>query len=339
MRAYVWKNTDVAEVQDMPVPVPEKDQALIRVGVGGICGSDLTIISGKHPRAKAPLILGHEFMGRVERLPEAYSGALRPGQRVTVEPLLACGTCRPCRGGNRHVCRNLRLLGVETHGGFAEFAAAPVNKVFPLADSVSDREGAMIEPLAVAVHGVDAGKPSPGDSIVVFGAGPIGLLCALVARTWGDHRVLLFERDGERIARARNLGLEVVDSSAADPVEAVMDFTGGEGADVTIDAAGVPAVGSLLIPVTGIKGRIVVVALHKSPCEVFFRQLSYGEQTILGTRIYAAGDFARALRLVEEKRIDLSGINSHSFPWSGIQEAFRVARDPSASCKVLVELP
>jgi 2-desacetyl-2-hydroxyethyl bacteriochlorophyllide A dehydrogenase len=338
MRALVWKEKDTIVTEERPLPNAGKDEAIIRVGCAGICGSDLTIIAGKHPRAKAPLILGHEFMGTIEALPSFYGGKLKAGMRVTVEPLISCGNCRPCREGHGHVCRNLKLLGVETDGAFADYVSVPLTKVYPLNDSITDEEGAMMEPLAVAVHAVDTGKIKPGESVIVFGAGPIGLLCALVAKAQGHEKVMIYEIDGKRIVRARNLGLNVVDTSRENAVEAALNFTNGDGADVTIDAAGVPAVGASLIPVTGIKGRIVIVALYKNPCEVFFRQLSYSEQSIYGTRIYAQGDYEAALCLVRDKKISLTAINTHTFKWDGIDDAFRIAKDPSESCKVLVKI-
>lgn len=338
MRALIWKEKDTILTGDRQKPVPKKGEALIRVLCTGICGSDLTIISGKHPRARPPLILGHEFMGEISSLPEGYSGTLSIGHRVTVEPLLSCGVCKPCREGNEHVCKSLRLIGVETDGAFADYVAAPVGRIYPLQDTISDEEGAMIEPLAVAVHAVETSKIKPGESAVIFGAGPIGLLCAMTARALGCSRILVMEIDEKRIERAGRLGFTVFDTSKADCLQAVMDFTNGEGADVTIDAAGVPEVGTQLIPVTGIKGRIIIVALYKKPCEIFFRHLSYSEQTILGTRIYAKGDYQKAIRLLEEKKVPLSEINTHIYKWDDIHEAFRIAGDTSASCKVVVKI-
>lgn len=348
MRALVWKSREAGDIAviDAPEPLPGTGEALVRVGSAGICGSDLTIVSGKHPRAKPPLILGHEFMGRVERVAGAdnpsvaaraadASRPLEPGTRVVVEPLLSCKTCRPCRGGHEHVCERLRLLGVEADGGFAELVKAPAEKVYPIPDSLSDEEAAIVEPLAVAVHAVSCGEPKAGDTAVVVGGGPVGVLIAQVLRARGVERLWVFEVDSFRLSLARELGFEGIDPGGAEPVDEVLKRTGGRGADITFDAAGVPATGGLLIPMTGIMGRIVMVALHKKPCEVWFRDLAYREQKILGTRIYAKGDFAAALGLLAGGKVSLKPLVSAVYGLGDAAKAFERARGGSV-CKVLI---
>jgi 2-desacetyl-2-hydroxyethyl bacteriochlorophyllide A dehydrogenase len=318
------------------LPVPEKGEALIKVLSTGICGSDLTIMSGKHPRAKAPLVLGHEFSGLIENLPVDYSGPLKEGMRVTVEPLLSCGNCKPCGEGNAHVCKSLKLLGVETDGAFAEFVKAPVKKLFPLTEEITDDEGSLFEPLAVAVHAVRLGTLKKGDGVVIFGAGPIGLFCGLVAKAYGAEFIRICEISPERIHRAEELGFEVIDSAKDDIVQRFLDDTDGDGADLVIDAAGDPSVGEKLIPVAAIKGRIVIVALYKKPCEVFLQPLSYRENIIFGSRIYAEGDFAEAIRLVEQKKIDGRHLITKVFGMAEALEAFKAAADSKNNCKVII---
>ena len=346
MRALVWRTTAVADiaVEHVPEPVPAEREALVRVGCGGICGSDIMIISGQHPRAKPPLVLGHEFMGRVEALPAASRlpecGGLR-GRRVVVEPLLSCKTCRPCRAGHEHVCESLKLLGVETDGGFAEFVKAPVERVYPIPDSVSDEEAAIIEPLAVAVHAVSSGE-IPGDGAAgqttasVIGGGPIGLLIAQVLRAAGVGKILVCEVDAYKLSLADKLGFDWIDAAKHDPVQEVLKRTGGRGSDVTFDAAGVSETGMQLIPMTGIRGRIVMVAIHKKPCAVAFRDLAYREQKILGVRIYARGDFQKAIGLAAGKKVDLKPLVTGVYSLDRAIEAFDLARSGKNVCKVLI---
>jgi 2-desacetyl-2-hydroxyethyl bacteriochlorophyllide A dehydrogenase len=285
--------------------------------------------------------MGHEMAGEVVKLngPGVYAGGsreIKPGQLVTVEPLLSCGECPPCKSGNGHVCEKLRLLGVETDGGFAGYFTAPLHRLYQAPRELSLQEAALAEPLAVAVHAVNTGKPQPGDYGIIIGAGPIGLLIAQVLRARGIKRFWISELDEGRLERARKLGFEVINARAENPVDKIRELTGGHGADMTFDAAGVPPVGPQLVPITAILGRIVMVALHKKPCEVFFRQLSYGEQAILGVRIYAQGDFAEGLRLMACGAVDVKPLVSHSFEMADYEEAFAVAADSSKSCKVLI---
>jgi 2-desacetyl-2-hydroxyethyl bacteriochlorophyllide A dehydrogenase len=338
MRAILWKDIDTIELEDVQAPTPGENEALIKVTHAGICGSDLTIVSGKHPRAKTPLIPGHEFTGRIESLPTGHDTDLQLGQRVTVEPLLSCKQCKPCKNGNEHVCKNLKLLGVETDGGFAEYVAAPLEKVYPLPDSISDQEAALMEPLSVAVHGYNYGQISEDDTVVIFGAGPIGLLIAQVTRAYGVSNIWLCEISPFRIKMAKDLGFDVIDTSKEDPVEKIMSITDGDGADVTFDAAGVPAVCQYIIPITGIKGRIVMTAIHKKPCEIFLRDISYREQMIFGTRIYAEGDYKQAIKLAADGKVSLPPLITGVFPLEQARDAFALAKQPDRSCKVLLEV-
>ncbi len=335
MKAIVWRDT--VEVEVVPEPEPGPDEFLIEVGCGSICGSDITIISGKHLRARSPLILGHEFMGVIAALPEDLETDFALGERVTVEPLMSCKTCRPCQAGFEHVCQNLKLLGIETDGGFAEYVKVPKDRIYALPDSISDEEGALIEPLAVAVHAVDFAQVKKDDFVVVLGAGPIGLLIAQVVRAAGASRIWLSEMDEYRLCLASKLGFDTIDVRSEDPVRKVLDLTNGYGADVTFEAAGVPTTARQMIPLTGVKGRIVMVAIHKKPCEVEFQQLAYREQTIFGIRVYAEGDFPRAIALISERKVQLEPLITGVFDITDGKKAFEMAQKGMNTCKILLK--
>lgn len=158
-----------------------------------ICGSDLTIFLGAHPRAKAPLIMGHEFSGYLEQdIPDMPKGTL-----VTVDPLLSCGHCTPCREGNSHVCQTLGLLGIDCDGGMAEYAIAPIPMIVKVPDGVSPKLAAFVEPIAVTVHAVRMAQFNPGDNALVFGAGTIGLALAITLRRFGVSSVTIYELPAE----------------------------------------------------------------------------------------------------------------------------------------------
>jgi (R,R)-butanediol dehydrogenase/meso-butanediol dehydrogenase/diacetyl reductase len=337
MKALVWKAVDELAIEEIPEPV-RGDLPIIRISYTGICGSDITIKSGKHPRARTPLVLGHEFTGTIDYVPPQLTGKLVPGQRVVVNPLISCKTCRPCLAGHEHVCMNLQLLGVEHNpGAFTACIAVPqAERIHPLPDSVSDKEGALIEPLAVAVHAVDYAELAPGESAVVLGAGPIGLLVAQVARVAGVKTLFVVETEPARRARAERLGFRVIDGAQGDVVEKVRELTDNAGVDVTFDAAGVPATAAQVIPLTGIKGRIVMVAIHKKPAEVAFRDLAYRELRILGTRIYAKGNFETAIDLVAKAKVDLKPLITHVLPMREALRAFDIAQNDKEACKVLI---
>ena len=337
MKAIVWTDIDTIKVMDVPQPEPKEKEAIIKVRSASICGSDLTIVSGKHPRARRPLILGHEFMGTVFDLSNNHQSNYKKGQRVVVEPLLSCKICKHCKNGNEHVCQNLKLLGVETDGGFAEYARVPIEKIYTISASISDEEAALIEPLAVAVHAVNCANIEEGDTVAIIGGGPIGLLLAQVIHARKFSKPWIAEISPYRIQLARSMGFEVIDTNKYELLDRILELTNGEGTNVTFDAAGVPFSCSNIIPITGIKGRIVMTAIHKKPCEIMFQQLSYREQVIIGTRIYAKGDFKEAISLVEEKKVDLKKIITHIFSIDNAKEAFDAASNSNESCKVVIK--
>ncbi len=334
MKAIVWTKPNEIELKEVPIPQPKEGWALVKTAYGGICGSDITIKSGKHPRAKAPLILGHELVGTIVELNGKSN--LSEGERVVLEPLLACGECTPCKNGFDHVCENLKLLGVETDGGFAQYFVAPIERLYKINSAVTDQQAALAEPLAVAVHSVNYAKPKADSKAVVIGAGPIGLLIALVLKAKGVASIYLSELDEHRLKLAQSLGFKTIDAKKEDPVKTILELTDGKGCDLTFDAAGFPAVGMQIIPMTAIKGKIIMAALHKQPCEVFFRDLSYKEVLIQGIRIYAKGDFKEAVELLETKKVDVTPLISHQFSSDNYKEAFVAAQNSSQSCKVII---
>ena len=337
MKALVWRGVDELRIEDIPAP-EKKDQIIIRISHTGICGSDITIKSGKHPRAKTPLVLGHEFVGTISHVPTQYRKMFAEGQRVAVNPLVSCKTCRPCLAGHEHVCENLKLLGIEHNpGAFTGFIAVPqVERIHPLPDNLSDQEGALIEPLAVAVHAVDYARFTSGETAVILGAGPIGLLIAQVARASGITALFVVETEAARLRMAKGLGFTVIDASKCDVVEEVHRATKNAGADVTFDAAGVPVTAGQVIPLTGIKGRIIMVAIHKKPAEVAFRDLAYRELSIFGTRIYAKGNFETAIDLAAGAQVDLKTMVTHVLPMDEALRAFDIAQNDKEACKVLI---
>src|SRR5580658_1408036 len=190
MIAARYMGPDRIEPAEGLLPEIGNEEALIEVEACGFCGSDINIVAGTHPRAKAPLTLGHELCGRVIQLKSSGS-EMAVGDRVTIYPLISCRRCYACTHGNPHVCRELRLFGFDTDGGMAQFVKLPVSALIKLPDGMSAQIGALIEPLAVAVHGVSRASLEGVEIAAVLGAGPIGLLTALVARARGVPHVII----------------------------------------------------------------------------------------------------------------------------------------------------
>jgi 2-desacetyl-2-hydroxyethyl bacteriochlorophyllide A dehydrogenase len=310
---------------------------LIKVAYAGICGSDLAIVAGKHPRATAPLVMGHEFAGTIAALPPGLETGLQVGDRVTVYPLLWCGECYVCQMGLPHVCRNLRLIGIDRDGAFAEYVLAAADTLFKLPDSLTDREGALVEPLAVCIHGASMSRLQVGDTVVVTGAGPIGLLMALVARAAGAARVVMTEVAPARIKAAQDMGFTVVDAGQPDLVDRVRELTGGRGGDIVFEATGHPSVGPYLLELVRIRGQILQLGIFKEPIPIDLRALNFHEVDLIGSRVYTTEDYHRAISLAAQKKIDLSPMISEVLPLSEAVNGFRAAQAGS-TLKVIFEV-
>ena len=333
MKAAVFTGEPGVCVQERPCPQVGPEEAMIREKYAGICGSDLYICSGRNPRVKPPVIPGHEFVGEIVA---ADSPDLKPGDRVAVEPLLACGRCSACRRGAYHVCRELRLLGVQVDGGFAEYVAAPVDRIVKLPEGLSLEHAVLTEPLAVAIHGLRQATLELGDRVVVLGGGPVGLLLAQAARLAGA-RVMVSEISPYRRQVAAQMGFTVIDA-AGDPVAEVLSLTGGEGADVVYEAAGAAATAAQMAQMARIKGQIVVVGVYKELAAVDLLQISFRVQTLRGSRVYNYQDFGRAIELLAQGAIDVERTVTHVFPLEQVQEAMAAAAGEVDGVKVILEV-
>jgi 2-desacetyl-2-hydroxyethyl bacteriochlorophyllide A dehydrogenase len=317
----------------MDVPIPEigNEEALIAVEACGFCGTDLSIMAGTHPRARAPLTLGHELCGRIVEI-HSSQGDLAVGDRVTAFPLIVCGECHACTHGNAHVCRTLRLFGIDVDGGMAEFVKLPVAALIKLPDSIPGRIGALIEPLAVAVHGVARANLEGVELAVVIGAGPIGLMTALVAVARGVPKVVVSDVLPSRRELAASLGLQVV--AAGDALrETVMELSARNGADLVFECAGAPATAREMTALVRSRGTIVNLGVFKKPAEVDLQAINFKEIQILGSRVYEPKDFETAIELAP--RLPLDPIVTHAFSLQDVVSAFQKFRSGDV-CKALI---
>ncbi|MDT0352636.1 zinc-dependent alcohol dehydrogenase [Pseudonocardia charpentierae] len=288
MRALTWVGGSDVVVAEVPEPEPGPDQVLIAVGYTGLCGTDLHICAGEHPRAKPGVVIGHEIAGTVA----ATAHGFEAGTAVVVDPLVSCGRCATCRSGRPHTCENLRLIGIDFPGGAAPLVAVDADRLIPVPGSPDLRHLAFAEPLAVAVRAVRRSGMQLGQTVAVVGGGPIGVAVALCARNAGAGRVVLAEPAPARREFAAGLGLETVASAE------------GLAAEVVFDAAGHPAVAALVTDLVAPGGTVVVVAVYGDPAPVDLRAVTFKELTAVGTRVYSRGDLAVATDLVASGRFD-----------------------------------
>ena len=235
MRAAVYHGVGEIEIMERPMPVPGPGDVLVRVAACGVCGTDHHIYHGEFA-TRPPLIIGHEYAGVVEAVGEGVTD-LAPGMQVAIDPNISCGICRPCRRGQVHMCRNLMALGVDMDGGFAEYSLTPRAQCYRLPEGVSLLVGAMVEPVACCVHGIDLSGICAGDTVAVIGGGAIGQILAQLARLQGAGLLVLSDPVASRREMALRLGADaVLDPTADEPLAAGGALEGG--ADVVIEAVG-----------------------------------------------------------------------------------------------------
>ncbi len=230
------------EISDVPVPAIGPTDVLVRVSAASICGTDLHIYGWdrwSQGRIKPPVTLGHEFCGVVEKVGEEVT-AVRPGDFVSAEMHVNCGHCHQCRLGEAHICQNLKIIGIDQDGAFAEFVKIPASNIWKLDPAIPERYGAILDPLGNAVHTVLAG-PIAGQTVLVTGCGPIGLMAIAVAKACGSSTVFATETNAQRRAMAVQMGADVaINPASEDAVARILDETRGTGVDVLLEMSGNP---------------------------------------------------------------------------------------------------
>jgi len=313
---------------------PGEGEVRIDVAYCGVCGTDLHIAHGAmDQRVRPPQVIGHEMSGVIAEIGAGVDG-FRMGDPIVVRPLDARAET-PADKGYGHVSRGLKFLGIDTPGAFQRSWTVPAFTLHHLPASVDLRLAALVEPLAVACHDVRRAELHAGESALVIGAGPIGLLVALAARAKGA-RVIVSEVNPARLAFAADLGLETIDPGV-DVVGRVTEMTDGAGADVVFEVSGAPAAALAMTQAASIRGRVVVVAIYPDPQPVRLFDLFWKELEVRGARVYEPEDYERAIEVVASGALPLERLISRVEPLERLPEVFKELSAGTADIKVLVD--
>jgi (R,R)-butanediol dehydrogenase/meso-butanediol dehydrogenase/diacetyl reductase len=337
-------------IEDVPAPgTPAEGEVVVRVVTCGICGTDLheyvagPIVTPVEPHpltgAQNPQILGHEFAGDVVATGTGVT-SVKEGDRVAIMPLAYCGRCAYCRRGLQHLCATMGCVGLShAWGGMAELATVAEYQVVRLPDSVDYRQGALIEPTAVAAYGVERAGVAPGDSVLVTGAGPIGALAALCAQAAGAARVYVSEPNAARRARAEALGVAtVLDPTSVDVPELLHEETDGLGVDVAIECSGHPNGFGAAVQSLRRRGTLAQTGLFVGEASVEPMLWSLNDLTIVGTWCYWVYDFDRIAAQIGTGSLPVERVVTSSVALSDAPDAFaRLASGAADEIKVLVD--
>jgi len=333
-----------AELVELDVPEPGEGEVLVRVHAASICGTDLHIFDwnewaqGRIPRV--PMTFGHEVAGTVEAVgPEVHH--VQPGAFVAAETHIACGVCSTCRTGRAHICRNLRILGVDTDGAFADYVVVPAANAWIVGAGIAPDHASVMEPFGNAVHaafGTEGGEDLLTNPVAVIGCGPIGLFAVAIARALGAWKVFAIEPNPDRRALAGKMGADLpIDPTAEDPVEVVLRETDGSGAEVVLEMSGNARAIDQGTRMLARGGRMSLLGLPDGPVTLDLNdQVIFKEARILGiTGREMFRTWQQTTTLLSTGRVDVSPVITHRFPLERFEEAFATAASGHAA-KVIV---
>lgn len=307
MKALVYEGPWQMPLRQLDEPKPAPDEMVIEVRAVGICGSDVHGFKGTTGRRKPPIVMGHEFSGVVSSVGEEVS-RFQLGDRVVAQPLVSCGECANCRVGLRNICYNRSGLGMNMNGAYAEQVRVREEMVYALPPGMTWEEGAMVEPLAVAMRAVNLTPMKLMDTLVVVGAGTIGLLVLLAAKMAGAGKVIVTDVSARRLSVAERLGADMtIDVTQQDPVEVVHAGTGGQGADAVIEAVGLAPTVKQSLSVVRAGGHITWIGNSQPEVELNMQQVVTRELTIKGA--YGFNDeFPRAIEVIRTGKLPVTSL-------------------------------
>lgn len=338
MKAAYFLGNQTIETRPLVLPDPGEGQVLLRVCACGICGTDVHIYRGGKGSADVtpPVILGHEFSGRVEKLGPGVEG-LRIGQLVTVDPNIYCGVCPSCREGHKQTCNHMRAVGVTMDGGFADACLVPDTQCVPVPDNLDPELAALAEPLACCLHGIDRAAIRPGETVLVIGGGTIGQMMLQLAKLSGAGKVILSEPVAMRRQLAETLGADGgIDPIHEDLKDRLTALTGSDGADVVIECVGSPRTAAQAIDAAARCGRIVLfgVPAPEAMLQTSLYAIYQKELSILGSFVNP-DTHSRAVALLSSGRLQLKSLITHRFPVDQLAAAIQTQMG-AESIKVLV---
>ena len=327
------------EFREVERPEPKTGEVLVRMRRIGVCGSDIHVWHGKHPFTSYPVTQGHEVSGEIAALGKGVTG-FAVGEKVTIEPQVVCGKCHPCRHGKYNLCEELKVMGFQTTGAASEYFAVDAAKVTKIPAAMSFDEGAMLEPLAVAVHAVRRFADLKGAKVAVLGAGPIGILVAQSAKGLGAESVLITDVSDLRLAKARECGVDfAVNTKAKDFGEAMVEAFGPDKADVIYDCAGNDITMGQAIKYARKGSTIILVAVFAGLAKVDLAVLNDKELDLNTTMMYRHEDYVGAIDLVESGKVRLAPLISKHFAFRDYAEAYRyIDANRESTMKVIVDV-
>lgn len=324
------------EICELPIPQQIGDEdVLIKIKAAGICGTDMHIYHGTRPTTEYPKILGHELSGEIVKTGSKVT-ELQIGDHVAVDPVISCGTCYACSIGRHNICSTVKCIGVHVEGGFAEYVVQPQQSVFKFSKDLSWKALATAEPFSVAAEINWRGKVVPGEHVLIYGAGPIGLAAMQVAKKIGALCTVV-DILTPRLELAKKMGADqVINSSQQNVADLVYETTDSIGVQTVVDAVGHPKIFEEAVKLASPAGRVVILGFTKEAAAIEQFDITTKELEICGSRMNAH-KFPEVVEWFNNKEVQPELLISHTFPFTEVKKALKVIEDtPAKSCKVVL---
>ena len=340
MLQAVMTQPGAIKIHEVERPVPGPKDVIVRIKKIGVCGSDIHVYHGLHPYTSYPVVQGHEVSGEIAELGNAVSG-LMIGEKVTFMPQVTCGSCYPCRHGMYHICDDLKVMGFQTGGAAQEYFCVPADMIIKLPQEMTYEAGAMIEPVAVAVHALSrAEKEISGKQILILGAGPIGNLVGQVAKGLGAKAVMIADLSEFRLKKAKTCGIDfTIDPSKEDLGEAILMNFGPDKADLILECVGVEPTMTSAISSARKGTKIIVVGVFGEKPKVDLGLVQDRELSLIGTLMYQKKDYEKAVELAEAGKLCLEPLVTDTFPIQSYLDAYQyIEQAKDRAMKVLIDV-
>ena len=318
----------VAEVEK---PKAGPGEVLVRVRAAGLCNSDVSILENRYKGRSPvpiPLIMGHEGAGEIAETGKDVKG-FNIGDRVAMEAISGCSSCYQCKSGFKNLCNNWSHIGITRSGVFAEYISVPASQVHKIADNVSFKEAAILEPLGLVVRSLEQSRPMVGETVAILGPGSLGIMHAMAYKAAGAGKIIIIDtgKDKKRLEIASSLGADhTINIDEADYIKAVSDITGGRGADIVVECTNSPKATEMTFEIAAARGRIVLFGLYPKAC---FDQVKLlrNKITVYGDVGQVSSQFMQAIRWLETGKIDAGKIITRTFSLDEAEDAFGAARE------------
>lgn len=336
MSATLYEGNKKISVVDGERKAPKAHEVAVKIAYSGVCGTDMHIFHGvMDERVNNPHIMGHECSGIIDEIGSDVEG-LALGDKVVVRPLDPCGECYACKNGLSHICYNLNFMGVDTEGSMQSYWTVPAHTIHKIPQDMDLQYAALVEPLAVAVHDVRRSALGKGDKALVIGGGPIGILVALAAKSFGAE-VVISEISEFRLGFAKELGIETINPMEEELLPFISKWTDGVGADVCFEVSGSKPGAMIMMETVKTRGKVVLVGIFGQPAEVNLKQMWLREVELIGARVYEATDYDISIDLLNKGEYPFKKVITKVEPLKELQKVLNDMDTDKQAMKVLIE--